>query len=142
MSPDVAFSIASALAMAGWLALAAAPLAPRLLLPAGGIGLPLALCALYAVVAAIALPGAPGGFGSLAQVTALFTAPGAVLAGWIHFLAFDLLVGGWQVRDARRRGVPHLAVIPCLVLTLMLGPVGLLAYLALRAILARKEALA
>lgn len=138
MSANVAFSVVSAVAIAGWLALAACPLAPRMLLPAGGIAIPLALCALYAVTVAVA----PGGFGSLAEVMALFTAPGAVLAGWLHYLAFDLLIGGWQVRDARRRGVPHLAVIPCVFLTLLLGPVGLLAYLGLRAALARKQVLA
>jgi hypothetical protein len=52
-------------------------------------------------------------------------------------LIFDLFVGAWQVRDAARRGVRHVLVVPCLVLTLMLGPLGLIAYLTLRAITAR-----
>ena len=98
----------------------------------GGVVIPLALCALYAVAAATGLPGAPGGFGSLPEVMALFTAPGAAVAGWVHYLAFDLLVGGWIVRDARARGRSHLLVLPCLFLTLMLGPVGPLTWLALR----------
>jgi Mn2+/Fe2+ NRAMP family transporter len=63
---------------------------------------------------------------------AFFTSPVAATAGWIHYLVFDLFVGAWQVRDAQRRGITHLAVIPCLVLTLLAGPVGLLLYLALR----------
>ncbi len=138
MESGTIFEIAGSGAMLGWLALAAAPLAPRVLLPAGGIAMPLALSALYAIAAAIALPGAPGGFGSLPEVMALFADPGAATVGWVHFLAFDLLVGGWQARDARARGVPHLAVLPCLFLTLMLGPVGLLAYLGLRAIASRR----
>lgn len=73
-----------------------------------------------------------GGFDSLEAVMRLFTNPVAVLTGWVHYLAFDLFVGAWEVRDARARGVPHLLVVPCLILTLLLGPAGLLAYLAIR----------
>jgi len=73
-----------------------------------------------------------GNFSSLAGVMAFFTSPIAATAGWIHYLVFDLFVGAWQVRDAYRRGVPHLAVVPCLIFTLLAGPVGLLLYLALR----------
>jgi hypothetical protein len=69
----------------------------------------------------------------LADVRALFSNDFLLLAGWIHYLAFDLFIGSWEVRDARRLGIHHLTVVPCLVLTFMLGPVGLLLYLALRA---------
>jgi len=73
-----------------------------------------------------------GGFGSLAEVARLFANPWLLLAGWTHYLAFDLFVGSWEVRDARERGVPHLLVIPCLALTLMFGPAGWLLYVAVR----------
>ena len=46
----------------------------------------------------------------------------------MHYLAFDLFIGSWEVRDARRHGVPHVLVIPCLLMTFLLGPIGLLAY--------------
>ena len=46
--------------------------------------------------------------------------------------AFDLFIGGWEGRDAQRRGIPPLLVVPALVLTVFLGPSGLLLYLALR----------
>lgn len=71
-------------------------------------------------------------FGSLDQVYALFQNPAMLLAGWIHYLAFDLFIGSWQVRDASQTGIPHLLVVPCLVGTFLIGPVGLLAYLLLR----------
>ncbi len=45
---------------------------------------------------------AKGGFGSLAEVALLFSNPHILLAGWIHYLAFDLFIGGWEVRDAQR----------------------------------------
>ena len=73
-----------------------------------------------------------GGFSSASGVSAIFSHPMGVLIGWTHYLVFDLFIGAWEARDAQRRGVPHLALVPCLGLTLMLGPVGLLAYLILR----------
>ncbi len=63
---------------------------------------------------------------------AFFTSPVLATAGWVHYLVFDLFIGAWQVRDAGRRGLSHLAVIPCLIVTLLFGPAGLLCYLALR----------
>jgi hypothetical protein len=85
-------------------------------------------------------PPAPegGNFTSLEGVSLLMQSPNGLLVGWIHYLAFDLFVGAWELRDSQRRGIAHWAVVPCLVLTLMLGPVGLLAYLALRAALQRE----
>jgi hypothetical protein len=64
-------------------------------------------------------------------VRALFENPWLLLAGWTHYLAFDLFIGGWEVRDAQRRGIPHLLVVPALVLTFLFGPAGLLLYLAI-----------
>jgi hypothetical protein len=98
------------------------------------ISLPLAglLGALYAVLIATNIFGAAGGFGSLGDVARLFENPYLLLAGWVHYLAFDLFVGAWEVRDARRLQINHLIVVPCLLLTFMLGPVGLLLYLGVR----------
>ena len=69
---------------------------------------------------------------SLYGVMVGFSAPHVALAGWIHYLIFDLFVGAWEARDARRRGVPHLLLVPCLLATLMIGPVGLLLYVLVR----------
>ena len=77
-------------------------------------------------------PPSEANMGSLAGVSAMFSVPRILTAGWIHYLIFDLFVGAWETRDALRRGIPHWLVAPCLVLTLMLGPLGLLAYLGLR----------
>jgi len=56
----------------------------------------------------------------------------ALLAGWVHYLVLDLWVGSWEVEDAGRHAAPHALLLPCLVLTFLSGPVGLLAYLLLR----------
>jgi hypothetical protein len=87
---------------------------------------------------AVALPGSEGGFSSLSGVSTLFDNPWGLLAGWTHYLAFDLFIGGWEVRDAQRRGIPHLLVVPALVLTFFLGPSGLLLYLAIRSFVPNK----
>lgn len=70
--------------------------------------------------------------GSLAGLSAAFANPAMMLVGWIHYLVFDLFVGAWEARDAARRNVPRLLLIPCLILTFMLGPTGLLLYLIIR----------
>jgi hypothetical protein len=62
---------------------------------------------------------------------ALGTSAGAA-AGWAHFIAFDLFVGRWMYLDSCERGIHPLVMAPLLVLTIMFGPLGLLAYLAIR----------
>jgi hypothetical protein len=71
-------------------------------------------------------------FSTLYGVMLGFSVPHIVVAGWIHHLIFDLFVGAWETRDAQRRGVSHFLVIPCLIATLMIGPVGLLLYVLVR----------
>ena len=61
----------------------------------------------------------------------LGTADGAA-AAWAHMIAFDLFVGRWSWLDSRERNVPALVMAPVLVLTILLGPLGLAAYLAVR----------
>ena len=86
----------------------------------------------YAGLIAAFWANAEGGFSSLDDVRLLFQTPGLLFAGWLHYLAFDLFVGGWEVRDAQAHGVPHLFVVPALVVTFLFGPAGLLLYLAMR----------
>jgi hypothetical protein len=131
MSLDQTFSLASTLAAVGWLFLIIIPRRP-LALHFSGVFIPMVLSAMYLYFIATNLQGAEGGFGSLADVTLLFTKPELLLAGWIHYLAFDLFIGAWEVRDAQRLEIPHLVVIPCLIMTFMLGPIGLLFYIAIR----------
>ena len=73
-----------------------------------------------------------GNFSSLQGVVNLFKSPRSVLAGWVHYLAFDLMVGLFIVTNAAHYGISHWLLLPCLFLTLMFGPAGLLLYLLLR----------
>lgn len=136
MTPEAVFSAASTAAMLSWLLLIVLPRASWVRLITGRV-VPIAFAVLYAVILVPRFGGSDGGFDSLAAVTRLFADPWLLLAGWIHYLAFDLLTGVWETRDAARRGVPHWMVIPCLFLTFMFGPVGWLLYLGVRQVRGR-----
>lgn len=138
MPPDQLFQLANPLALLGWVALLASPLAPRVAQGIAAAAIPLLLSLAYAGLVLAFWWEAPGGFGALPEVQALFSHPQIALAGWLHYLAFDLFLGAWQVRTARAEGIPHWAVIPCLVLTFLFGPAGLLAFAILRFTLVRK----
>ena len=131
MTAELLFSILNLIAMAAWLPLVFLPRA-RWATAVVPVAVPGLLGLIYVALVAASLPWGEGGFSSLAGVKALFENPWALLAGWAHYLAFDLFIGGWQVRDAQRRGIPHLLVVPALVLTFLFGPAGLLLYLAFR----------
>ncbi len=75
-----------------------------------------------------------GGFTKLEGVINLFKNPRGVLVGWIHFLAFDLMVGLYIKFEAAQMGIPHFLQIPCFILTLMYGPFGLLLFFAVKLI--------
>jgi hypothetical protein len=136
MSLEAIFSIASGLAMLGWLGLVFVPKwAPtRELIPSIVIPVMLALIYTFLMLSFRDQAPADGGFGTLAEVKALFTFDALLLAGWIHYLAFDLFVGAWIVRDSQVHQINHFLILPCLFFTLMAGPLGLLIYLVLRTV--------
>jgi len=132
MTIEQLFSACNLLAMAGWILLLLIP-RRRLAMTIAGTVIPLSLATVYLIVFVLNVRGSSGGFSSLAGVAQLFENRWLLLAGWVHYLAFDLFIGAWETRDALARGVPRLWLAPCLFLTFMLGPIGLLAYHALRA---------
>lgn len=138
MSPETLFSICGWLAVAGWLLLVFAPRWKWSARIIAALIIPLLLGLVYLYLIATHFGESGGGFGSLAQVSKLFQNPYNLLAGWVHYLAFDLFIGSWEVRDAERLKINHLLVIPCLILTFLLGPVGLLLYFILRWTLKRR----
>lgn len=134
MQPDALFSMASTLAVLGWLALAygVARRAPAWRDGVAGIAVPALLSLAYLVLVLVYWSGAEGGYGSLQEVAALFRSPWILLAGWVHYLAFDLFVGAWIARDLERVGLARWVLLPILPLTFLFGPVGLLGWLAIR----------
>jgi Domain of unknown function (DUF4281) len=132
MTPDQIFAIANPLAALAWLLLAVIPGRRWVTDVVTGRMVPAIFVVAYAAIVITVLPRAEGGFSTLADVMALFRNPWMVLAGWLHYLAFDLLIGTWEARDAVERGVPRWLLVPCLFLTFMFGPTGWLAYVAVR----------
>lgn len=136
---ELVFALVNYSVLPAWLGLVIAPRSrfTRLVVHSGG------MCAVLAVVYAWLLfgdsPGPQGAhFWSLDGVTRIFTTPRTITACWAHYLIFDLFVGAWIARDAERLGVRHLITVPSLALALMFGPVGLLSWLTLRALLRRR----
>ena len=133
MSPDDLFTISDPIALLGWLALVQAPLAPRYADLIAALIIPLLMAVAYSALLLAYWSGAPGGYGSLPDVMALFTNPHIALAGWIHYLAFDLFIGAWTVRTARAEQMSHLLTLPNLGLIFLFGPAGFLTFHAMRA---------
>jgi hypothetical protein len=133
VTPASVFSLANTFALLGWLLLIFAGRLRWVADLVTGFIVPLILAGLYAVLIAghWSDPGG-GGFGSLAEVAQLFANPWKLLAGWVHYLAFDLFVGSWEARDAREKGVPHWLIAPALFFTFLFGPAGLLLYFGTR----------
>lgn len=133
MLPDELFRVANLVALSGWLLLLASPLIGVWAERISGYVLPLLLSVVYAGLILAFWSRSEGGFGTLSDVMRLLAKPELALAGWVHYLAFDLFIGGWEVRTARAEAVPFLLVVPCLVLTFLFGPAGFLAFVTLRA---------
>jgi hypothetical protein len=138
MSAEQIFSAANVVALCGWLLLIVLPGKKWVSHVVSGAAIPAALAALYIAIIATNLRGSEGGFSSLADVALLFSNPLLLLAGWVHYLAFDLFIGSWEVRDARRRGLSHWYVVPCLIPTFLFGPAGWLMYLGVRSVAGRE----
>lgn len=132
MPADQIFQLSNMLALAGWAALVASPFLPRLADRVAALTIPLLLGVAYTGLVLVYWSRAQGGFDSLDNVAALFQTRELLLAGWLHFLAFDLFVGAWIVREPRAANVAFWLVLPCLALTFLFGPAGFLAFHAIR----------
>ena len=141
LTPAELFSVAGMVPVPGWLLLVAVP-RWRYTLPIVRFGLVVALAALYVWLIVNHLGDGPGNFNSLDGVAQLFGNRSALLAGWVHYLAFDLFIGAWIVEDSQRQNISRWLVLPTLPLTFLLGPSGLLLYLALRGAMSRRATIA
>jgi Domain of unknown function (DUF4281) len=128
MSWDDAFGAANLAAIAGWAALVLLP-RPRLLRDGLRYGLIGALALAYSGLVIVYFAGSGGGFGSIGAVRTLFASDPVLLAGWLHYLAFDLFVGIWIAEQADALGLSRWLQAPILVATFMFGPLGLVVFL-------------
>lgn len=142
LTADSLFSISGGIVLPGWLLLVFLPKWKYSASLIAAIIIPVLLGLLYVWLIFSHMGESNGGFGTLQEVRSFFLNDHLLLAGWVHYLAFDLFVGSWEIRDAQQIGLRHLVVVPCLVLTFLLGPSGLLLYLGVRVFWKRRWVLA
>jgi hypothetical protein len=133
MTPENVFNIANVFALLGWIVLVFLPSHRAAVEGIARTVVPALLSIAYVgILIPLAFSRGVGSIASWEGVAAIIGQPWLLIAGWLHYLAFDLLVGTWEVETARKEGIPHIAVLPCLLLTFVLGPVGFLAFLVVR----------
>ncbi|AMP98035.1 hypothetical protein AY601_1107 [Pedobacter cryoconitis] len=134
MNPANVFSVVGAIAALQWFLLIFLPHWKITQLLVRYRVIPMVLSAIYCIyiIGFFSVQGA--GFGSIAEVRTLFNNDQLLLAGWVHYLAFDLLIGFYILQSAQSKAISHILVIPCLILTFMFGPCGYLLYQVIRKI--------
>ena len=144
LDPSLTFDLTGPLVLTGWAALLLSLFVKQvrpIAWPATQFVVPGILAVLYIFLIWAGFGEAEGGgFGSIPEIRALFASDSALVAGWFHYLAFDLFVGTWIVRDGLERKLHPLLILPCLPLTFLFGPAGLLLYLILRLALRGRQA--
>jgi hypothetical protein len=134
MTADTVFSFVNLFALAGWAILLFSIWRRNDWLrdQISGRWIPLGLSGVYLVLIAFFFHKAPGGFDTLSNVKMLFTSDWAALAGWVHYLAFDLFVGSWIARLWMDHSLPRWPMLLILPMTFLFGPIGLVLFEAAR----------
>lgn len=133
MTPEQFFELGSSLALVGWVLLAF--VSPFWFKVPGFINgiIVVLLAACYAwLILSNFNAGDFQKFSTVEGVQELFQDKQMLVAGWIHYLAFDLFIGTWIVLNARKHAINHWLTVPSLFLTFFLGPIGWLTYFLLR----------
>ena len=139
MDLNTLFSISNLLVVPFWLMMIFVPRWPWAMrvIRSPLIAVPPALVYAATVLPLVAQMGGAlfSSFGTLPGVVSLLSTPQGALVGWVHFLCFDLFTGRWAYLDALEKKIPALLMTPVLFFIFMLGPLGLLMYLGLRALM-------
>jgi hypothetical protein len=135
LTPDQVFRIANILALLGWLGLGVgvALRLERLRTLLAGRAIPLVLAAGYVAILGAHWSESSGSFSSLAGVASLFQSPWLLLAGWVHYLSFDLFIGTWIAADADAISAPRWVLVVVLPAVFLFGPAGFLLWFLLKA---------
>jgi Domain of unknown function (DUF4281) len=141
MTASGLFQMFNTLALLGWIVLGVAVLLRRSWMRDAVCGtyIPVALSAAYCALIALFFFQAPGGFDSLENVQRLFTSPWTALAGWAHYLAFDLFMGARAARGFEEMGLARWPLVLILPLIFMFGPAGYLAFEIIKASVTRSR---
>lgn len=140
MTPSEVFSYAGMITMPMWILMIFLPKWKVTQFLMNYKVVPLVLSLVYAtyIIKGILILGGMMDFGSLRSVMQLFTEENAVLAGWVHYLAFDLLIGMWIIKQNKEVGIHQVLIAPCLLGTFMFGPIGFLLFMIMKSIKQQK----
>jgi hypothetical protein len=133
MNLHLAFQLFFAISGISWLLLIVFPRKRAINFWLCGTIVPSVIGAFYTILCAVYWFDAPGSFfdrfGSHRGMLSMFnSSEGLLLAGFVHYLAFDVFIGSWQARRATAAGWPYWLLFICLIVTLLFGPTGLLLF--------------
>ena len=66
------------------------------------------------------------------RLSDLFTDRSYLMMFWIHFISINLFTGGWIVRDSQKLSINKILVSIPLIITYLIGPIGLFFYWLIR----------
>jgi hypothetical protein len=140
MSPEAVFQLANTLVLPQWLLMAVAPRWRVTQWLVRSYLIPVSLGVIYIIYLFGGGPVDFSAFGSLPGIKNLFATGGneVMLAGWVHYLAFDLVAGSVILRDAQEKEIPHWLIVLPLLACFMVGPVGFLLYWIIRLVRTRQ----
>ena len=134
LKPEKIFIVCNSIVLIPWLLMIFAPNWSFTKAVIQSYSFPIGLACVYGFYLAISFGKSPGNFFSLIGLERLFRNRQVLLAAWIHYLVFDLFVGSWELADAAKYSISHWILAPCLLLTLLFGPIGFLVYVILRSL--------
>ena len=72
------------------------------------------------------------------QLADLFKDKSYLMMFWIHFIAINLFTGGWIVKDSQKFSINKIFLAIPLLITYLIGPIGIFVYWIIRIFYAKK----
>ena len=77
----------------------------------------------------------------LSELSRLFEDHLYIMIFWTHFIAINLFIGGWIVKDSQKFSINKVLMAVPLIVTYLIGPIGLLLYWIIRIFYAKRISL-
>ena len=74
----------------------------------------------------------------LSRLSNLFSDSSFLILFWTHFLAINLFCGGWIVKDSQKFGINKMLMFFPLLITYLIGPIGIIIYWVVRIFYAKR----
>lgn len=75
---------------------------------------------------------------SISNLSNLFSNETFLMLFWIHFVSINLFIGGWIVKDSQKFGINKIILFLPLLITYLIGPLGILVYWIVRIFYAKR----